>query len=54
MKIFETQQRRRAWSEEERLVLDQVRHLAETLIAPNAARYDASGEFPWDNIRALN
>lgn len=54
MKIFETQQRHREWSEEERLVLDQVRHLADNLIAPNAARYDATGEFPWENIRALN
>jgi len=54
MKIFETQRRHRQWSEDERLVLDQVQRLADELIAPNAARYDASGEFPWDNIRALN
>jgi len=54
MKIFETQRQHRQWSEDERLVLDQVQRLADELIAPNAARYDASGEFPWDNIRALN
>lgn len=54
MKIFENQQRRREWLEEERLVLDQVQRLADELIAPNAKKYDATGEFPWDNIRALN
>lgn len=54
MKIFETQQHRREWSEDERLVLEQVQRLADDLIAPNAARYDESGEFPWDNIKALN
>jgi alkylation response protein AidB-like acyl-CoA dehydrogenase len=54
MKIFENQQRRRQWSEEDRLVLDQVQRLADELIAPNAQKYDATGEFPWDNIRALN
>lgn len=54
MKIFETLQRHRQWSEDERLVLDQVRRLAADVIAPNAERYDRSGEFPWDNVRALN
>ena len=23
-------------------------------IAPRAARYDATGEFPWDNVKAIN
>ncbi|MBX9840805.1 MAG: acyl-CoA dehydrogenase family protein [Xanthobacteraceae bacterium] len=54
MKIFETQQQQRQWTEDERLVLDQIQRLADDLIAPNAARYDESGEFPWDNIKALN
>lgn len=54
MKIFETQQRLRQWSEEERLVLDQFQRLTRELIAPNAQRYDQTGEFPWENIRALN
>ncbi len=54
MKIFETQQHRRDWSPDERLVLDQIQRLADDLIAPNAARYDETGEFPWDNIKALN
>lgn len=54
MKIFETLQHRRQWNEDERLVLDQVQRLADELVAPNAARYDESGEFPWENIKALN
>jgi len=44
----------RAWSEDERLVLEQVRRVADDIIAPNAARFDASGEFPWANIHTLN
>jgi len=41
-------------SAEERLLLDSVRALAEGGIAPRAAAYDRSSEFPWDNIRAIN
>ena len=54
MKIFETLQRRRQWTEEEQMILDQVRRLCTETIAPNAERYDHSGEFPWENIKALN
>lgn len=54
MKIFEQLQRRRNWSEEERLVLDSVARLCADVIAPAAARYDASAEFPWDNVKAIN
>src|SRR5579863_3163805 len=43
-----------ALSAEERLLLDSVRALAEGEIAPRAAAYDRSSEFPWDNIRAIN
>jgi acyl-CoA dehydrogenase len=39
---------------EERLLLDSVMALAEGEIAPRAAEYDRSSEFPWDNIRAIN
>jgi acyl-CoA dehydrogenase len=38
----------------ETMLLESVRALARDLIAPNAARYDESGEFPWDNIKAIN
>ena len=54
LKIFDRLDRRRHWSEEEVMVLDQVRRLCAEEIAPRAAAYDRSGEFPWDNVRALN
>ena len=41
-------------SAEERLLLDSVKALARDEIAPRAAEYDRTGEFPWDNIRAIN
>lgn len=52
--IFERLEARRDWSSEEQLVLAQVRKLAKEVIAPRAAAYDRSGEFPWDNVQALN
>lgn len=54
MKVFERLERRRNWTEEERIVLDQVRRLADEVIAPRAEHHDRTGEFPWANIRALN
>jgi acyl-CoA dehydrogenase len=41
-------------SPEERLLLDSVKALAREEIAPRAAEYDRTAEFPWDNIRAIN
>src|SRR5580692_4852239 len=41
-------------SDEERQLLDSVRALARDEIAPRAAAYDRSGEFPWDNVNAIN
>jgi alkylation response protein AidB-like acyl-CoA dehydrogenase len=43
-----------ALSPEERQLLDSVTALARDEIAPRAAQYDRTGEFPWDNIRAVN
>ena len=54
MKIFDQLDRWRNWEDTERLVLDQVRRVADEIIAPNAAPHDQSEGFPWDNIRALN
>ena len=54
MKIFEQLDRSRRWNDEERAILDQVARLADETIAPNAARFDESGEFPWQNIDAIN
>jgi acyl-CoA dehydrogenase len=53
MNVFDTLERQRNWSEDERLVLDQVRRVAEDVIAPRAGEIDRTGEFPWENIRAL-
>jgi acyl-CoA dehydrogenase len=39
---------------EERQLLASVKALARDQIAPRAAAYDRSGEFPWDNVRAIN
>lgn len=41
-------------SSEERLLLDSVAALAREEIAPRAAEYDRTSDFPWDNIRAIN
>jgi acyl-CoA dehydrogenase len=41
-------------SETESLLVDSVRSLAREVIAPNAQRLDDTGEFPWDNIKAIN
>jgi acyl-CoA dehydrogenase len=43
-----------ALSPEERLLLDSVKALAADEIAPRAAGYDRSAEFPWANIKAIN
>src|ERR1700722_19842308 len=40
-------------SPEERQLLDSVRALARDEIAPRAAAYDRSSEFPWDNVNAI-
>jgi acyl-CoA dehydrogenase len=42
------------FSSEERMLIESVRALARDTIAPRAAHYDRSGEFPWDNVKAIN
>jgi alkylation response protein AidB-like acyl-CoA dehydrogenase len=42
------------WNQEESMLLDSVRQLARQKIAPRAAAYDKSGEFPWDNVQEIN
>ncbi len=54
MKVFEQLERQRDWPEEERILLDTVRRVADEVIAPRAEDYDRTGEFPWDNVAALN
>ena len=40
-------------SEEELLLRNAVREFADEQLAPRAAGYDESGEFPWDNVKGL-
>ena len=40
-------------SDEELLLRSTVREFADRELAPRAAGYDASGEFPWGNVRGL-
>lgn len=54
MKLLEKVLAARDWNEDERLVLDSVERMVRDVIAPNAEHIDASGEFPWDNVRAIN
>ena len=54
MKAFERLDASVQYSDEERMLLDSVRELAREKIGPAAARYDESGEFPRDNVHAIN
>ena len=54
MKVFEHLDHSVTFSNEERMLIDAVRALARDEIAPRAAAYDRSGEFPWDNVKAIN
>ena len=54
MTVFERMDASVAFSDEERMLIDAVRTLAREQIAPRAAAYDKSGEFPWDNVQAIN
>ncbi len=54
MKVFERMDNSVTFSNEERMLIDAVRALARDQIAPRAAAYDKSSEFPWDNVRAIN
>lgn len=54
MKLFDRLDAIPTLSAEELQILDSVRAVAREVIAPRAEYYDRSGEFPWDNIRAIN
>jgi alkylation response protein AidB-like acyl-CoA dehydrogenase len=41
-------------ADEEAMLVGTVRQLAEDVIAPRAAHYDRTAEFPWDNVEAIN
>lgn len=40
--------------EEEKLVVDSVRQVSRSNLAPRATAYDKSGKFPWDNVNDIN
>ena len=54
MNIFERLDAAIELSEDESMLLDSVRTLARGEITQRAALYDKSGEFPWDNVKAIN
>lgn len=54
MNVIDQIEHRRAWSEEERIILEQVRRVAGQVIAPRAEHHDRTSEFPHDNVAAIN
>ena len=54
MELFDRIDASLALTVEERMLVDSVRALARETIAPRAAGYDRSAEFPWDNVEAIN
>jgi alkylation response protein AidB-like acyl-CoA dehydrogenase len=53
MSVFERLERQKNWDENEALMLAQVDRLCAEVILPNAARVDATSEFPWANVEAI-
>ncbi len=54
MKVFDRIDASIPLNADERMLLDSVRQVAREEIAPRAAGYDRKGEFPWDNVKAIN
>jgi acyl-CoA dehydrogenase len=54
MTVFDRLDANIAFSDDERMLIDSVQALARDEIAPRAAEYDRTGEFPWKNIEAIN
>jgi len=54
MQLFERLETSRIWDDEARMLLDAVQRVATEVIEPNAGPLDRSGEFPWENVAALN
>ena len=52
--IFEKLDQNISLSSEESQLIQSVQSVCQDLIAPNAKRFDESGEFPWGNINAIN
>jgi len=54
MTVFERLERHKNWDENDALILAQVDRLCAEVIAPNAEHVDATSEFPWKNVEAIN
>ncbi len=54
MNVFDRLDRLPPLNPEELALLESVRNLCRDQIAPRAAEYDRSTEFPWDNVKAIN
>ena len=54
MNLLERLDSRLPLTQEERMLLDSVRTLARVQIAPHAKQADETGEFPWENVNAIN
>ena len=54
MNVFGRLDKLPAFNAEELALLESVRALSREEIAPRAAHYDRSAEFPWDNVKAIN
>lgn len=54
MKLFDHLDATVALSEDETLLFQSVQALSQDKIASRAADYDASGAFPWDNVKEIN
>jgi alkylation response protein AidB-like acyl-CoA dehydrogenase len=54
MKMLEKVLAARDWNDDEAMVLEAVQRMVDEVIAPNAEHIDATGEFPWANVEAIN
>jgi acyl-CoA dehydrogenase len=54
MNVLERLDQRLAISSDERILLDSVCAMAARQIAPHAEHADRTGEFPWENVKAIN
>jgi len=54
MHVLERLDADQQWNIEESMLLESVRILARENIAPRAAQYDKTGDFPWDNVHDIN
>jgi acyl-CoA dehydrogenase len=54
LNVFDRTDASVTFTDEERMLIDSVRDLARDRIAPKAAEHDRTGEFPRDNIDAIN